>query len=261
MKWLKIVLVISIGFFLTSCTEEELGLDSSTNYVPLNENSTWEYNNELSQGSTVLSGNETLNLEIKNQNIYQFSQIETEGFTGISTSLLAGGEVFKRNQSLILNANLDLDIGLDRIILPVTDFVLYNVRSSNNQILSTSTGVIEENINGFTAEFNYEILSIHKGFQEEKTVNGITFENILISELQLNLSAQVFIIFSNFTIIPRQNVMRITHYFAENVGLVFSEVHSELIFDDTPSQFSIQLEDVEFSSTQALSSFNITSNL
>lgn len=238
-------------------------MESGIDYFPLKVDNSWTYENQLNQNSIDTQGNETLTIDSENQNRYSFTQTPNQ-LIGIFTSMLASGEVYKQNgtQKIILDGefSIDLENELSSFEFPLLNMVLYDSNSSQGSTMSLSSGQFQQDINGFPVNFIFEISSVHRGFAVEKLVNNITYEDVFISEIQVNLSASVFLAFNNFTILQDQQVTSITNYYAKDIGLIKSEVSTEIIFEDIPEQLGIVIPDVDFNSIQELESYSLDPN-
>lgn len=262
MKKLPIVLIL-IALCISCSEEDDSFLETDINYFPLELDNSWTYKNQLNQSSGNSQGTETLTANDKNENRYNFSQTENE-LVGIFTSILASGDVYKQdgNQQIILDGqfNVDLEDELSGFEIPFQDIVLYDTNLSQGNTMSFSSGEFQQEINGFPVDFNFEINSIHKGFVMEESLNGESYEDVFISEIQVSLSAEVFIVFSDFTILQNQQITSITNYYAKDIGLIKSEVSTEIIFEDIPDQLNTEIPDVNFTSSQELETYSLNSN-
>lgn len=261
MKKLPIVPTLLLIVFCISCSEgDDLFLNSDVDYFPLEVDNSWTYENQFNQGSENSQSTETLTIETKNQNQYHFNQSEDE-LVGIFTSMLASGKVFKQNgnQKITLDGkfNIELNSDLTNLEFPIDDIVLYDANLSQGNTMSFSSGEFQQEINDLPVNFKFEISSIHKGFSVEKNVNGVNYEDVFISEIRVSLSANVFIVFSSFTILQKQEVASITNYYSKDVGLIKSEVSAEIIFEDIPEQLNVDIPDVNFTSSQELKNYSL----
>jgi hypothetical protein len=125
----------------------------------------------------------------------------------------------------------------------------------------SNAGELQQNINGFPVDFEYEISSTHKGFLISEVVNDVTYEDVFVSEINISLSASVFLVISDFSILQKQDVIKITNYYAKDIGLIYSRVNTEIIFEDIPEQLNTEISDVNSTSTQNLISYSLSTNL
>lgn len=264
MKKIKPILTLLIVFFCLSCSDENESLSNSeVNYFPLDVDNSWTYENELNQASGNTQGIETLSIELENQSRYSLNQ-SNDQLVGIFTTMLASGEVYKQNgdQKIVLDSqfSIELENELSSLEFPLKDVVLYDANLSQGNTMSFSSGEFQHEINGIPVDFMFEINSVHQGFVLEKVVNGVNYEDVFVSEIQISLSANVFLVFNNFSILQKQEVSSITNYYAKDIGLIKSEVSTEVIFEDIPEQLNANLPDINFTSSQKLESYTLNPN-
>jgi hypothetical protein len=83
---------------------------------------------------------------------------------------------------------------------------------------------------------------------------------VFSSKISLNLSASVFIVFSDFTILQKQNASTITNYYAKDIGLIKSDVSTDITFENIPEQLNFEIPDVAIQSDQNLIESSIDLN-
>lgn len=252
-------------FIIVSCSEEDDSLVlSDTTYFPLEVGNSWTYENRAFQNDITSAGNETLSVDTRNGNEFNFSQ-NIDEIAGVFTSVLASGEVSKTsgNQSFVYNGevSISLENDLPDLEIPLENLVLYDSGLSQGDVMSSSSGEFQQSINGFPVDFNYVITSTHNGFSAEEVINSISYEDVFISKTEVSLSASVFIVFNNFTILQEQPVTTITNYYAKDVGLIFSDVEIEIIFEDIPEQLEVEIPDIFFRSIQRIDDYVVNLNL
>lgn len=251
-----------------SCANDDNGFTAlKPNYFPLSVGNSWDYENTNQQDQISERGFETLIISDSNKQspeAFTFEQ-NTNDLAGVFTSILSTGEVYKDmdNQQVFFNGeyNFQLEDDSPTITIPLEHVLIYDANLSQEDELYVTSGEIEQNIDDLPLTFNYEINTIHKGFLSDKTVNDVLYEDIYISEINLKLSAEVFIIFSDFTILQEQNVTTITNYYAKDVGLIKSEVQIEAIFEDIPEQLDLEISDIDIQSQQNLIDYSVELDL
>ncbi|EMY81414.1 hypothetical protein pgond44_06165 [Psychroflexus gondwanensis ACAM 44] len=267
MKKVSVYLGIIFLLFCYSCaSEDEDILLSDSNYFPLALDNSWTYENTSRENSSTITGNETLSIsEVNTQNPQRFSFTQTvTNFSGVFTTILSSGEVYKQNgeQTIIFDGEYSVFLSdeFPGFTIPLLDVTLYDAALTQGDVLYTSLGEVEEDINGFPVSLEYEITLAHAGFMENMTVNGQTYSDVYSSKISLNLSASVFIVFSDFTILQEQNASTITNYYAKDIGLIKSDVSTDIIFEDIPEQLNFEIPDVSVQSNQNLIDSSINLN-
>lgn len=255
--------LIFISFCLSCSEEEDPSLYSDVDFFPLEVGNAWTYKNQFNQNSVNIQGTEIVSVNEKIQNKYGFTQTSDES-VGVFSSMLSSGKVYKQNanQRIVLEGDysIDLESELSNLEIPLQDIVLYDVNSSQGGIMSVSSGTFQQDINGFPVDFIFEISSVHKGFLTSKVINNVSYEDVFISEIQVSLSANVFIVFNTFTVLQKQKITSITNYYAKDIGLVKSEVNTKIIFEDIPEQLGIEIPDVDFNSSQEIETYLLSPN-
>ncbi|WP_127844699.1 hypothetical protein [Psychroflexus aestuariivivens] len=261
---LKSLLLLLIVNSLISCADDDSNEIDNTNYFPLVIGNSWDYQNSITVNGNTQNGGETLMISGSTGTeperfSFQQSNIELPGTT---TSVISAGEIYKENgQNIVLDSNLEFNTDMIDLSLPIENVTVYNANTNEGDQFFTETGEIEQNVNGFPVTINYEIASINGGFVPSMNIEGETYNNIYISELEVNMSISVFLVFSEFTILADQNVTTVTNYFAKDIGLIKSMVSTELIFEDIPDQVGFELEDISSTSTQNIIDYQVELDL
>jgi hypothetical protein len=268
MKKVSVYLGIIFLLFCYSCAnEDENILLSDSNYFPLALDNSWTYENTFTENSNPITGSENLSIsEVNAQEPQRFSFSKTvTDISGAFTNILSSGEVFKQNgdQTIIFDGQYSVFLSdeLPNFKIPLSEVTLYNAASTQGDVLYNSLGEVEGDLNGFPVRLEYEINFSHAGFMENMTVNNQTYSDVYISKISLYLSVNVSIVFSDFTIIQEQNVSTITNYYAKDIGLIKSDVSTNIDFEDIPEQFNVEITDVSIQSNQNLIDFSIDLNL
>jgi hypothetical protein len=267
MKKVSVYLGLLFLLFCYSCaSEDEDILLSDTNYFPLALDNSWTYENTSTGNSNTITGSENLSISgVNAQNPQRFSFTKTvTNFSGVFTTILSSGEVFKQNgeQTIIFDGEYSVFLNdeLPSFTIPLSDVTLYDAALIQGDVLYSSLGEVERNINGFPVSLEYEINFAHDGFIDDMTVNGQSYSDVFSSKISLNLSASVFIVFSDFTILQKQNASTITNYYAKDIGLIKSDVSTDITFENIPEQLNFEIPDVAIQSDQNLIESSIDLN-
>jgi hypothetical protein len=267
MKKVSVYLGIILLLICYSCaSEDENILLSDSNYFPLALDNSWTYENTSIENSNTITGRENLSVSgVNAENPQRFSFTKTvTNFSGVFTTILSSGEVFKQNgeQTVIFDGEYSVFLNdeLPNFTIPLSEVTLYDAALIQGDVLYSSLGGIERNINGFPVSLEYEINFVHAGFTDNMTVNGQTYSDVYSSKINLSLSASVFIIFSDFTILQEQNASTIINYYAKDIGLIKSDVSTDITFEDIPEQLNFEIPDVSIRSNQKLIDSSIDLN-
>ena len=241
--WLPILLLVSTLAF-TSCSSDDDTNDgenetSPTLFFPLLENSSWTYENMSDQVPGTLR-----------DSLYWFGsqQLDNETYSDLDALQPANGfmtQIFAQNllrttdTQLLINGDLSTAVfeGLPEISIPLDDTILYDLSQDPGVVLDELSGMIEQDFNGIPLVVNYNLLSIQGEQLEEFIAGGVGYENVLSSQVVANIEVNAQVEFGGITldipVLSSQDVIITTNYYAENIGLIFSEF-----------QFQYQLEDL-----------------
>jgi len=224
---------------VTSCSNEPIdsGIVNngdtaiSSDYFPTSLNSYWIYdvantNNNLNELSIT---NDSLYINSQNANAFTLGINDGLPPNGILSGFLSSGNLTRTNETLILDGILELPAEISNVIdfeIALNNHVLYDISAPINSELSTNGDTITQEFNGFPITINYELLSKSLGTLESITANGLVYNDIIGSELVLNVSASTTIDFAgipiNISILEPQDVLVSTYYFANAIGMVKS---------------------------------------
>lgn len=235
---MKKIPYLVLAIFIISCSSSDddngsIPIEETFNYFPLTSNTYWTYNNESDQGAT-------------RDSLYVAGIEETNGVintvlgaeqpvTGFMTTLLSQSLVRTTTTKLILNGELGAPPvdGFPEITIPLDDVSLYDAEASNGELLSTITGEIEQVVNEIPLIITYTVSSI----QGETLGSFQGFEEVLTSTIIINLAivAEIEVLPGVVLPIPvlvAQDVMTISNYYANDIGLIFSENLIEYQLED-----------------------------
>ncbi|WP_299886691.1 hypothetical protein [uncultured Lacinutrix sp.] len=168
---------------------------------------------------------------------------------GVVNKLLTSGDLKKTESTLHLNGKIDPPRHMQNMFLgleiPLNDFALYDLNADINSELSVVSSTLTQN--NFTANFtiDYTITSKVTDVLESTTINGELLNNVLISEITMNLSIKTPHPdgSGDIEVLAPQDTMVITSYFLKDLGLYISSALIE--YQINPDTISI-LEDNGF---------------
>ena len=208
----------------------------SVDYFPMTVDSYWTYNNqdsgqENTRDSLFISGAEI----IEDISYYQFNALEP--VSGFMTSLLSQSSLNSNDDELLLNGQFGAPPieGFPEISIPLIDLIMYDLNESNGTLLSVISGDIEEVIEEIPIKINYEINTI-QGETYEDGYGNFTNSSVLSSMININLSIvaefEVLGIVLEVPILQPQDVIKTTNYFADGVGMIYSDTLVEYQLED-----------------------------
>jgi len=263
---MKKITYLFLALVIISCSSDDNGNTSNPteetyNFFPLTSGTYWTYDNESDQETTrdslYVSGIEEIN------GVAHTLLSAEEPASGFMTVLLSQNLVRTTETSLLLTGELGAPPveGFPEIIIPLVDFELYNSEASVNELLSETTGEIEQTIEDIPLVIAYSIKTI----QRETFENGYSgfSESVISSELIVNLSITAIIEFNGITIpipiLQAQDVVTVTNYYADEIGLINSDTLIEYELEDL-SDLGIVLpipQQDSSSATQVIDTYNI----
>ena len=258
----KLFCLLLIGLAVYACSDDDTDIPDTNppvdadNFFPLVIGNTWDYENvTTSPGVEDFVSNETLSVAGSTGVLFD---LETDNpmNAGPVTSALSQGVLSKSGDQLIFSGSLgfavegfpDFDIALDNA-------AIYDLSASQGSVMYNDSGSFQETIEGAPITFNYEIETVMGDSFNSYQVNGTTYDDVISSKIIVTLEITATLFFE-VTILPEQQVVEIENYFANDIGMVFS--NTDVIFDFIElDQIPIPVEDLEFVVTQSLESYDV----
>lgn len=223
-------ILILLGLFAVSCSNDddttpEEGNNpnpnpTEANYLPSTDGNYWVYNVE---GTT--SGRDSLyvaNDTVINGTTYK--KFKTGGLPfGFYSNALNNNGVRESEGKLMVSGIPDLGIPNLPVNIELTDFVIFDQNATSGTVLSTVSGNIPQELEGFNLSVNYALSSKAGETLASYTLpNGVVHTNVKKVEVKLNLSVTVVIpqIPIPLAILPSQDVAVSTQYYADGIGMI-----------------------------------------
>ena len=236
------------------------------NFFPLVIDNSWDYLNTFSDASGFDVSNETMTLtgeEMVNDTLFFQAESDNLNANLTTTGILVGGELFKKDDQLQIKGQFnDLVSGLPAgISLPIDANVIpiYSTSAGENVELFSESGSFSQTQNDITYDVNFTLSSQNAGSMDSMDVSGTTYDNVIASSLTLTLeitgTPNGFPV--TITVLEQQDVLAATHFFANEIGMIKSEIITSVNFEDL-SQLGIDLPDINSNTLQELQSSNVT---
>jgi len=232
------VLFITL-LLVSSCSDDDNISDDTPNnlpitgnYFPTNLDSFWNYDVEANSNAAPNEVFSTDELMVESINSNDFTLSANAGLpaNGTMSGILVSGTLTNLGSSLSLNGVLDLPIEFTNLIdfdITLNNAVLFDINASNNTLLYSLNEQVTQDVQGFPIIIDYEVKSKSLGFYNTLAINNEEYTNVVVSEIILNLSATTIVDFGGFpitlNILEPQDLLVITSYYAENIGLVRAE--------------------------------------
>ncbi|NBC58517.1 MAG: hypothetical protein GVY05_09600 [Bacteroidetes bacterium] len=270
MKKITINLLLAFGFgLLIACSSDD---DSNTesnitgNFFPLVVNNSWDYENTLSSsvaGQDDIVTTETLSITGTTENsgntVYELDTDNPAGSSPV-TLALSQGVLRKNDASLIYTGQFGLGLtDFPEINFDVENVQIYDTSASLDTELFSQDGSIQQEFQGLPLSINYTLSSIMGDSFESFESNDVTYDNVISSQLIINLEITANItdpLPLNIPILQSQDAVVVTNYFADGVGLVQSETDTNFVFEDIPIP-DFTLEDISLLTLQELVNYSV----
>ena len=154
---------------------------------------------------------------------------------GSMNILLTNGTISKTPTTLVFDGNIDvpqnlLDLGFTQD-LSIENMTLLNLEASNNEEMFVQESNFSEIIDIMGTDVPVEIssrISTKKiNFYTNETINDTNYNDVFEAEFALNISVNGTFSVAGFTqtipILETQDVMKVTYFYANNIGLIRAE--------------------------------------
>lgn len=226
----KIFLAAILSSMFLSCSSDDStgGDNTPSNFeIPLADGKFWTYDVKVldqegqSRDSLYIAGDSLIGGVT-----YKRFEVRDNIATGFYSSSLRNNGVRESDNKLLLTGDLSLapseqlPIELD---LTLTDFIIFQKNATNGQVLSTKTGVIQQDFNGFPLTINYTLKSVGgESLPNFTSPNGDNYTTVISSKVILTASITTTIsgIPVPITVLNSQDVLVSTQYVADGIGVV-----------------------------------------
>ena len=270
MNKIKITLLVLLGFgLLVACSDDDSNSETTIagNFFPLIVNNSWDYENTLSTstpGQDDVVTTETLSITNTSENNGNTEyELETDNPAGSSpvTLALSQGVLSKNDASLIYTGQFGLGLtDFPEVTFDVEDVQIYNTSASLDTELFSQNGSIQQDFQGIPISIDYTLSSIMGDSFESFESNDVTYDNVISSQLIINLEITANItdpLPLSIPILQSQDAVIVTNYFADGVGLIQSETDTNLVFEEIPIP-DFTLEDISLLTLQELTDYSVS---
>jgi len=231
----KFLIVSLILIFLTSCSSDsdnnsDDGNEAPTEFLPLKNNNYWTYDVDSDINNpgpltrdSIYVANDTL------INAVTYKKLKTLAVpTGFFSSTLRNNGIKIDGSKLLMTGNFSLNLGLPSTVdVGVTDFIFFKESAAVGQVLSTTSGTINQTVQTYPLTIDYTLKSVYNGSQASYLFpNGDDYADIRKTKVILNLKITTVQTVSGIpvtiTLMPAQDVIVSNQYYSRNVGMIFS---------------------------------------
>ncbi|MCF6307432.1 MAG: hypothetical protein L3J09_05700 [Flavobacteriaceae bacterium] len=261
MKKITFLFIAILAFSCSSDDDstENDSVDAVFNYFPLTQGTFWIYNNDAEQ-TTTRDSLYIAGVEETNGINYTILGAEQPA-TAFMTTFLSQNKVRLTDSQFLLTGEIGAPVdGFPEITIPLEDLILFDKDAATDEVLSNLEGEIEQVINEIPVLISYELKTV----EGETFTNYLSFTDVLSSKLIVNMAitAQFEVapgIVIPINILASQDILKVTNYYANEIGLIDSETIIEYQLQDL-SDFGIELpfpsEDSR-TATQVIDTYNI----
>ena len=237
---MKTIVTSLLLIILTSCSnsnnnsadEVDLSDGIPTVYMPLKINNFWKYDvsstyngNIMPSKDSLYVSNDTIINSITNKKMKSASQDPVGQATGFYSSIMHNNGIRIDGARLKLTGTVNLPTLIsDPITLNLNDFTIFKENATTGTELSSISGEFSRTIQTYLLNFNYSFKSISDENIPTININGHTYTDIKKTKLVLNLTVTYPTVISNIPtniiVLPSQDVIISTQYYAKNIGVV-----------------------------------------
>ncbi|TGD58365.1 hypothetical protein [Flavobacterium humi] len=240
--------LLLLGFLFLSCSSDNTSEDipSATNYYPSGTGNFWVYDVEgtpVGRDSLYISGDTLINSVA-----YKRFKTKMQPVGFYSNSLNKNG-VRKSEDKLLVSGTIGLNF-TDQfpLTISISDFTAFKESASPNEVLGTVSGSFQQNVQGYPLTIEYTFTSKAVGslasftspnndvYTDVKSVNTIL--NVKISTIYQPQGVPISI---PVTILPAQDVIVSTQYYAKNIGVVHTNTDMHYQLASLPVQVQLPI--------------------
>lgn len=237
-------------------------------YFPLAEGNSWNYSNERTGGGLPTEeSQETMTAGPANeQNGMMYYPMNTDNTTngGFVTSIFSNGELHHDGAQVMYDGSILIEIQqlqMDPVEITIDNAAILSETAANGTVLFSFEGSEIQNLNigvMVPVTIEYSVTTTNVEFIENYTApNGEVYTDVLRADLVVSASASAEYMGMPITILSEQDVFTTANYYANEIGMVYSEVVNNLEFEDLSALGFPTLPDIHIESNQELTAYNL----
>lgn len=273
MKILKYLFYFLFSLAIMSCSDDDNNnIDQiDSNHFPLTPGNSWIYNNQtIFQNESANSPQETITVastsEEQGVTYYTLESNLQPMEQGFFTKILTTGNLIMANNQLIYNGEFSVDLsnlgyGIDNLSIPLNNVIIFDADADSGKILTEDNNTITQSIDfeGTAIPFfiNYNLTTIQNDFLDSFTAGGENFKDVLSADIIVNLEINTSIMGVTLPILESQDAIQISNYFANDIGMVYSETSVNYDFENITFPSVPAIPDLSVNYTQEIDSYII----
>jgi hypothetical protein len=220
--------VVAVAVFLNvSCSSDDNnksnGTEITTDYLPLSNNNYWVYNTNTNGADGALDSSARDSIYVANDTVigsFTYKKFKSrDTASGFFSGSLSGNAVRQSGSKLLVTGSTNIAISETvPFSIAINDFAFFDANATTGQQIGSASGTIQQNIQGFPLTFTYTLKTTAGENLNTYAVNGTNYTDVktVITTLRLKISFNLL----NTVILPEQNVVTSTQYFAEGIGAI-----------------------------------------
>ncbi len=278
MKKFRLFFLLILVTTLVSCSSDDSSNDTEevvSNHFPLTVGNSWTYNNETAyEDGTFDNSQETISVASSNEaqgvTYYSLTSNLPPLQQGFVTGILTNGELTAADNQLIYNGELSINLSemgipdAESFTLPLVNVIMFDADANTGNTLTADldksfTQTIPIQGNDITFTFDYDLETFQRDFLESYTAGEMIFDDVfsadVIITIEINASLPGTVI--TIPVLDRQEAVQITNFYADNVGLIYSETAVNYNFEAINLPTVPEIPDYSVNYSQTIESYTI----
>ncbi|HIB38379.1 hypothetical protein [Mesonia sp.] len=276
MKNFRLFYLLILVTTLVSCSSDDSSNDTEevvSNHFPLTVGNSWTYNNETAyEDGTFDNSQETISVASSNEaqgvTYYSLTSNLPPLQQGFVTGILTNGELTAADNQLIYNGELSINLSemgipdAENLTIPLVNVIMFDADASTGNILTADldnsfTQSIPVQGTDIPFTFEYDLETFQGDFLESYTANEMSFEDVFSADIIVTIEINAN--FSGITIpvLDSQEAIQITNYYADNVGMIYSETAINYNFEAINLPTVPEIPDYSVNYSQTIESYTI----
>ncbi|UUC44988.1 hypothetical protein [Flavobacterium cerinum] len=223
LKHIPVLLGVIMISSCSSSSEEVISDNNPTNtdYLPLASHNYWTYTIDNMRDSLYIP-NDTLIAGTTHK------KCKAKDFpVGFFSNSLNKNGIRKSGDQILASGTFDFEAfsGLP-IAINLNNFIIFKESATSGQTMGNATGTIQQELNTFPLTIQYKITTVAGATLPSYTSpNGDSYTNVKAVNTIINLQVTTIYFGIPFVILPTQDVIVSTQYFAKNIGVVHTNTN------------------------------------
>ncbi|GGZ49590.1 hypothetical protein [Mesonia mobilis] len=276
MKKFRLFFLLILVTTLVSCSSDDSSNDTEevvSNHFPLTVGNSWTYNNETAyEDGTFDNSQETISVASSNEaqgvTYYSLTSNLPPLQQGFVTGILTNGELTAADNQLIYNGELSINLSemgipdAENLTIPLVNVIMFDADANTGNTLTADldnsfTQSIPVQGTDIPFTFEYDLETFQGDFLESYTTNEMSFEDVFSADIIVTIEINAN--FSGITIpvLDSQEAIQITNYYADNVGMIYSETAINYNFEAINLPTVPEIPDYSVNYSQTIESYTI----